>query len=111
MPGDQDWYYDDTISPVDMLPAVSMVPFQRNPLFTGREEILWRLHDLLGRGTIAAISQAISGLGGVGKTQIAVEYACRYAREYKVILWMSADAQESVTSSFLAIATALQLPE
>src|ERR1700730_763296 len=50
------------------------VPFDRNPSFTGREDILARLHQALTTGNPAALTQAISGLGGVGKTQTAIEY-------------------------------------
>jgi hypothetical protein len=46
------------------------------PFFTGREEVLSQLHDALSSGKAALTQpQAISGLGGIGKTQTAVEYA------------------------------------
>ena len=53
------------------------VPFRRNPFFTGREALLVRLrkHLTLPKATALTQAQAISGLGGIGKTQIAVEYA------------------------------------
>ncbi len=53
------------------------VPYRRNPFFTGREEILAHLYTALRSSKAAALTQtqAISGLGGIGKTQIAVEYA------------------------------------
>jgi len=56
------------------------VPIRRNLLFTGRREVLQRLHDRLAAGKPAALTQpqAISGLGGIGKTQTALEYAYRY---------------------------------
>ncbi|MCP4662878.1 MAG: TIR domain-containing protein, partial [bacterium] len=73
-------------------PRIFMVPYQRNPYFTGREDVLDALHEALRRGGSATLSQAepthalpqgtrtaISGLGGIGKTQTAVEYAYRHA--------------------------------
>jgi hypothetical protein len=60
------------------LPASAWnVPYVRNPFFTGREELLKQLHDNLAQNKAAALTQAqaISGLGGIGKTQTAVEYA------------------------------------
>src|SRR5215469_18002572 len=56
------------------------VPFRRNSFFTGREELLNQLHTNLTTTKAAALTQAqaISGLGGIGKTQTAVEYAYRY---------------------------------
>src|SRR6266702_3028344 len=56
------------------------VPYRRNPFFTGQEAILTRLRTALTVNKTAALTQqatpqAISGLGGIGKTQIALEYA------------------------------------
>ena len=65
------------------------VPFQRNPFFTGREEILETLHMHLSTNHVVALTQsyALHGLGGVGKTQIALEYAYRHARSYSAVFW------------------------
>jgi hypothetical protein len=56
------------------------IPYQRNSLFTGREDVLKKLSETLRGGKRAALAQpqAISGLGGFVKTQTAVEYAYRY---------------------------------
>ena len=84
-----------------------------NPFFTGREEILKELHTALSSGGRAALSQpmAISGLGGIGKTQTAIEYAHRYKDDYQAILWVKAHARESMVLDFAAIAGLLNLPE
>ena len=82
------------------------VPLPRNPFFTGREGILSQLRDTLesqGRG-------AVSGLGGVGKTQIAVEYAYRHRDTYSAVLWSQAHSREAITLGFIAIARLLNLP-
>ena len=55
------------------LPPIWNVPHNRNPNFTGREEHLANLKIALDSGRPAALTQAIHGLGGVGKTQLALE--------------------------------------
>src|SRR5205814_931497 len=59
------------------------VPFLRNQCFTGREQLLARLHKALTAEDTVALTRthALSGLGGIGKTQTALEYAYRYAEE------------------------------
>ncbi len=91
------------------------VPFRRNPFFSGRDTVLHTLHQALTRQRTAVLTQvqtqAISGLGGIGKTQTAIEYAYRYRDEYRVVLWAKADSREALSSDFVAIAGVLQLPE
>ena len=89
------------------------VPYQRNLLFTGREDVLKQLYDALKAGKTAALAQpqAISGLGGIGKTQTAVEFAYRYKDGYKAILWVKAETERSINADFVTIASLLDLPE
>ena len=88
------------------------LPFARNPLFTGREDFITKLHNLIAGQGSAAVSQApaISGMGGIGKTQIAVEYAYRHMSEYKMALWIRSENESSILSSFSEIARLLDLP-
>ena len=51
------------------------------------------------------------GLGGIGKTQTAVEYAYRHKEDYSHILWVKAESKESLTSDFAQLASLLNLPE
>ena len=69
-------------APRAALPPVWNVP-SRNSFFTGRDELLTRLRRQLQAGQATALSQpqAITGLGGIGKTQIAVEYAYRFHQD------------------------------
>ncbi len=82
------------------------VPFRRNPFFTGRTHLLSTLHQrLTSTGSIA-----LSGLGGVGKTQIAVEYAYRYRADYNAIFWVRAASRETLITDFVNLAALLALP-
>jgi hypothetical protein len=56
----------------------------RNPGFTGRDELLARLRARLLSGDRRVVP-ALQGLGGVGKTQLAVEYAHRFAGHYNLV--------------------------
>jgi hypothetical protein len=86
------------------------VPHQRNLNFTGREELLHDLHTKLTSGQPAALTQAIKGLGGVGKTQLAVEYAYRHEEEYQVIWWIRSEEATTLAADYAALAPALALP-
>ncbi len=91
------------ITPVIGLPPGSYIPFTRNALFTGREKDLELLAKVLtyppqpplpsregGSGGLGpvVITQAITGMGGLGKTQLAVEFAYRYGQHFKGVHWL-----------------------
>ncbi|WP_017302191.1 tetratricopeptide repeat protein [Nodosilinea nodulosa] len=78
---------------------------RRNPFFTGREAVLGQIHQAMAAGETAALS----GLGGVGKTQTAAEYAHRYLGHYSNVLWVRAETQDELTSGLTALAQDLGL--
>src|SRR5438876_534842 len=93
--------------------AIWHIPYERNPFFTGREEVLAQLHAALQADTRVALSHplGISGLGGIGKTQTALEYAYRYQSDYEAVFWVRADSVLSLISSLTGVARVLELPE
>ena len=100
-------------------PSVWGVPYPRNPHFTGRDDLLERLAQELSFerrpnvttpwGAMLSQPQAVKGLGGIGKTQIAVEYAyrAREQRYYAHFLWINAASEETILISFQALAEQL----
>lgn len=84
------------------------LPLPRNRFFTGRGEILEWVRTEFQSGENV---QALSGLGGIGKTQTALEYAYLHREDYKVVLWSKAYSRESITADFAAMAGLLNLPE
>ena len=93
------------------LPTLIGVP-HRNPYFTGRVDLLARLHQQLQTKGITALAQAaIHGLGGIGKTQTAIEYAYRFGGHYSFVLWAVADEETAIRSAYLSIARELRLIE
>lgn len=99
------------VSPAHCL--VWNVPLASNPFFTGREQELHSLYEHLHQRHTVAVGQiqSISGLGGVGKTQLVLEYAYRHRNEYTYVLWARADSVESLNASYAACAADLNLPE
>src|SRR6266566_3030647 len=88
------------------------VPYPRNPFFTGREDLLKQLDEYFMQAKTAALTQppAITGLGGIGKTQVAIEYAYRHKVAYHYILWVNATFRETLIEGFVNIARLLALP-
>lgn len=97
-------------SGAERLPKVwgHQVP-QRNINFTGREQLLDQLSAGLAKQVTAVLPHALHGLGGVGKTQVAIEYAYRHRSEYDVVWWIPADQPALVRSSLAALAPHLRL--
>ncbi len=87
------------------------VPYPHSQFFIGRDALLTSLYDTLHDEKAAALTQAISGLGGIGKTQLAVEYAYRNRDKYHSILWTTATSYETLFTDFVALAELLDLPE
>ncbi|ADB74140.1 FxSxx-COOH system tetratricopeptide repeat protein [Geodermatophilus obscurus] len=90
------------------LPAVWKVP-PRNPRFTGRDGMLTELRRRLHAGEGTLVVQALYGLGGVGKTQLAIEYAHRFAADYDLIWWIDAEQPVLIPEQLARLAESLDL--
>jgi hypothetical protein len=76
--------------------------------FAGREEELEALDDALGLADRAVVTQAITGLGGVGKSQLAARYVQQHADDYDVVAWIR--AEDGGIADFAQLAARLGQP-
>jgi tetratricopeptide (TPR) repeat protein len=85
----------------------------RNPNFTDRGDLLNALQWILRTRQAGAVVQdsAAYGLGGVGKTQLVVEYAHRFAADYDLVWWIPANEPLAIPGRLAALARRLGLPE
>jgi tetratricopeptide (TPR) repeat protein len=103
--------FDSSPSHSVSLPRYLGIP-HRNPSFTGRKDLLSSIHRQLETHGISALAQAaIHGLGGIGKTELAIEYAHQYGEYYESVLWVVADSELSIRAAYLSIARDLGMAD
>ncbi len=93
------------------LPRIWNVPHHPNRRFFGRDNLLQYLHRSLHSGRQAALPQVMQGLGGVGKTQLVVEFLYRHMSDYDLVWWVRADDPSALRGNYLELAKQLNLPE
>ncbi|MFL6111116.1 MAG: FxSxx-COOH system tetratricopeptide repeat protein [Catenulispora sp.] len=82
----------------------------RNATFTGRDAMLEKLRDgIVGSSPAVILPLALHGLGGVGKTQIALEYAHRFKADYDLVWWIEAEQPDFIDASLAELAVRLGL--
>lgn len=83
----------------------------RNPNFTGRNALLSEIEELLGSSMVTALLPSTPhGMGGEGKSQLAVQYAHLHAQKYNLIWWIPAEDATLARSSLAALARRLSTP-
>ena len=87
------------------VPRVWNIP-ARNPGFTGRDDLLEAVRERLLAGGKAVV-QALHGMGGVGKTQLAAEYAHRFAGSYDLAWWVNSEQDGLIGDQFAALGAVL----
>ena len=91
------------------IPPIWNVP-ARNADFTGRGATLELLRDkLAGGGRAVVVAQALYGLGGVGKTQLALEYAHRFMADYDLVWWVPSERAEETSGALADLARKMGL--
>ncbi|MBV8234919.1 MAG: hypothetical protein JO075_04380, partial [Acidimicrobiia bacterium] len=91
------------------------MPHARNAGFVGRKPLLKQIERALRpkarSSPTVALTQAISGLGGIGKTQLTIEYVYRHAADYDAVLWVLADPPATLATEYADLARVVGLPE
>ena len=105
LPKEEDPNDTDPVFPLRHLP-----PF--NPNFTGRSDLLqWLANDQTSNdGNHMVSMRAICGLGGVGKSQLALAYAYNHLEAYDLVYWLSVEPESTVGSELATLGRALGLP-
>ena len=99
----------ETVPEPGPLPPGHRIPFARNGLFTGRKRALKALAGALlyEEAPSALVTQAVAGMGGVGKTQLAVEFAYRYGRFFHGVHWLNAREPAALGAEVAACGAAM----
>jgi tetratricopeptide (TPR) repeat protein len=95
------------VNPPPLVLSIWNVPYTRNVNFTGRESVLSEMREGFLSGDPLRRAMAIHGLGGVGKTQVAMEYAYRYRNEYSIVWWVRAEEPATMLGDFVALGEGL----
>ncbi|MEM7428705.1 MAG: TIR domain-containing protein [Pseudomonadota bacterium] len=93
------------------LPEIFKAPYRSNRHFTGREEALNALHGNLSAGTSTAITAALAGLAGIGKTTLAAEYCYRFGGEYEGVWTIRAEQRQTLLEDLSTLGARLGLEQ
>ncbi|WP_449065414.1 DUF7779 domain-containing protein, partial [Planomonospora algeriensis] len=96
------------LPPVAKVPATGLVGLPRRPaaVFVGRDDELATLQQALTAGP-GVIAQAVIGLGGIGKSELALHYALTHHNHYDLVWWIDADGAQAIEAGLAALCRAL----
>ncbi|MFD6306915.1 tetratricopeptide repeat protein, partial [Streptomyces sp. NPDC060223] len=84
-------------------PGLNNLPEPASPLFLGREEAMTELRERMQTST-GVVTQAVHGLGGVGKTTLALHYAHDQRAEHTAVWWLTASTSETIEAGLAELA-------
>ena len=114
------WQYFTNVARMENFSNMKTQPIQekitlnlppRNTNFTGRKHALIQIKSQLSKRKFGIITQSISGLGGIGKTQLAIEYAYQAAEnnEYSIIMWIPCETTHTIRNAYNSLADHLKI--
>jgi tetratricopeptide (TPR) repeat protein len=95
-------------SPAERLPKQWNVPSKNNN-FIGRSDLLKQIEDHFSQETTPAILTGCDGLGGIGKTQVALEFVWQHYEEYNGVVWSNAESRERLQNDYISLGRELNI--
>ncbi|AWZ16913.1 hypothetical protein DRB96_37405 [Streptomyces sp. ICC1] len=95
-------------SPAEVAASAGLnnLPLPASALFFGRDDEMRRLWAAM-RGTAAVVTQAVHGLGGVGKSTLALHYAHTHRDQYTLVWWLTASSPDTIETGLAELALRL----
>ncbi|MEV0584573.1 tetratricopeptide repeat protein [Nonomuraea sp. NPDC050310] len=92
-------------------PGLIHLPRRSAVQFVGRDHALEQVRAHLAAGpATGVITQAVVGLGGIGKSELALQHARRHQQDYLLVWWIDADSPEQIQAGLAALGRALATP-
>ncbi len=89
-------------SPAERLPEQWNVP-PKNINFIGRRKLLKQIEDYFSEKTTPAVLTACHGLGGIGKTQVALEFVWQHYKKYNGVVWFNAESRDRLQNDYVSL--------
>ena len=112
LPPSADRHSGELLTPAQVAapPGTHNLPRRPARVFVGRDVALRRLRGALAGGVSAVVTQAVHGLGGIGKSELALHHAHACRADYPLIWWVTAEDQPQIQAALAALAARLCLP-
>jgi tetratricopeptide (TPR) repeat protein len=95
-------------SPAERLPEQWNVP-PKNSNFIGRRKLLKQIEDHFSQKTALPILTACHGLGGIGKTRVALEFVWQHYKKYKGVVWFNAESRDRLQNDYISLGRELNI--